>query len=172
MSEDQINKYIFTEMTEEAARAISMWRYPSPYDIYSFSDSDDERDELQNGLHFTAYCDDFGNEPCGFAAIGWSAQIQDPKLRFIYDDESYTDIAFGLRPELCGRGLGENFVCAVIDFVKSLFEDDGIRLTVDTENARAMKLYERLGFHEIHAFDTTSVDAARGRTLSMKIMVL
>ena len=165
------------EMTEEAAQAISKWKYPSPYEIYSFSESEDEIDELKNGLHFAVYPDEteineFGNEPCGFAAFGWSAQIQDNKLRCFYDDESYTDIAFGLRPELCGKGMGQDFVKAVIDFVKEIFGDDGIRLTVDTDNKRACTLYERMGFKEIHAFNTKCVDAAKGRTLSMKIMVL
>lgn len=165
------------EMTEEAARIISKWKYPFPYEIYSFSDSEDEIEELQNGLHFAVYLNEaeeacFDSEPCGFAAFGWSAQIQDNKLRCFYDDESYTDIAFGLRPDLCGMGKGQTFVKTVIDFVKDVFEDDGIRLTVDTENKRACKLYEKMGFREIHAFNTKCVDAAKGRTLSMKIMVL
>ena len=69
-------------------------------------------------------------------------------------------------------GKGQTFVKTVIDFVKDVFEDDGIRLTVDTENKRACKLYEKMGFREIHAFNTKCVDAAKGRTLSMKIMVL
>ena len=37
------------EMTEEAAQAISKWKYPSPYEIYSFSESEDEIEELGYG---------------------------------------------------------------------------------------------------------------------------
>ncbi len=164
--------YVFNEMTSEAALCISGWRYPSPYDMYSFTDCDDEREELLNGLHFAAYNKKFGSTPCGFAAIGWSAQVQDPALRFIYDDESYTDIAFGLRPDLCGMGLGRDFVMSAIYFTRSLFPDDGIRLTVDTENTRALRLYEKLGFHGIYSFKTSCVDAARGRELTMKILTM
>lgn len=161
--------YQIREMTEKAARDIASWRYDAPYEMYSFAQNEDEVDELLNGLHFAVYDKD---NLVGFAAMGWSAQIQDKKLREIYDDESYTDIAFGLRPELCGQGKGEMLVNSVIAFVKGTFEDDGIRLTVDVDNKRACKLYEKMGFKEIHAFRTKCVDASRGKTLEMKIMVL
>ena len=164
--------YTVKEMTEDAAKYIASWKYPPPYDIYSFHDNSAEYEELQNGLHFAVFSDDFGEMPCGFLAIGWSAQIQDPELREIYDDETYTDIAFGLRPELCGCGYGSRFLKSVIDFTRTLFEEEGIRLTVDSENKRACRLYEKFGCHEIHAFRTCSIDAACGRTLSMKIMIL
>lgn len=167
-----MDSYIVTEMTEEAAAVIAGWQYPPPYHIYSFQNEEAEQEELQNGLHFAVFHRSFGEEPCGFIAVGWSAQIQDPALREIYDDESYTDIAFGLRPELCGRGLGAAFVTNAVAFVRTLFEEEGIRLTVDTMNRRACRLYERLGFREIHTFATSSVDAARGQTLTMRIMIL
>lgn len=173
-----INQHDFdiAEMTSEAAEEIASWKYPKPYEIYNFSDNDYEVEELMNGLHFSVYCPKIGGRftenPCGFAAIGWSAQIQDCKLRRIYDDESYTDIAFGLHPELCGKGMGKSFVKAVIEFVKSLFDDEKIRLTVDTENKRAHKLYESIGFKSVHSFRTFSVPAANGKMLSMEIMVI
>ena len=43
---------------------------------------------------------------------------------------------------------------------------------MDADNKRACKLYENMGFKEIHAFRTKCVDASRGKTLEMKIMVL
>lgn len=164
--------YRITEMTEDAAEQIASWNYPPPFAIYSFGGDAAEREELQNGLHFAAYRAAFGESPCAFIAIGWSAQIQDPGLREIYDDESYTDIAFGLRPDLCGQGYGEGFVKCAIDFVRSLFPEDGIRLSVAAENIRACRLYEKLGFRVAHAFTTNAVDAACGRALPMKIMIL
>ena len=90
-----MKNYCIEEMTPDAALYIAKWKYPAPYEMYSFSDNDDEVEELLNGLHFAVYTDFGGDErkPCGFAAIGWSAQIQDKKLRDIYEDESYTDIA-------------------------------------------------------------------------------
>lgn len=162
--------FTMQEMTEDAAAAIAAWTYPPPYDFYSFQDTAAEREELLNGLHFAAVSEFAGETPCGFIAIGWSAQIQDrdPELRAIYNDETYTDIALGLRPDLCGRGLGESFLTCAIAFVRSLFDEDGIRLTVAAENQRACRLYERCGFREIHTFDT----AISGRKMRMKIMKL
>lgn len=161
--------YQIEEMTEEAAYDIASWQYAAPYDIYSFSNNEAEVDELLNGLHFSVY--DNGSL-VGFAAFGWSAQIQDMKVREIYEDESYTDIAFGLRPELCGQGKGELLVKSIINHIQGMFGDDGIRLTVDTNNKRACRLYEKLGFKEIHAFETDCIQTAPGRVFSMKIMVL
>lgn len=161
--------YQIEEMTEEAAYDIASWQYAAPYEIYSFSNNEAEVDELLNGLHFAVYAED---SLIGFAAFGWSAQIQDIKVREIYEDESYTDIAFGLRPELCGKGIGELFVKSIICHIKEMFGDDGIRLTVDANNKRACKLYEKLGFKEIHAFETNCIQTAPGRVFLMKIMVM
>lgn len=164
--------FTIEEMTENSAAQIASWKYPPPYELYSFGGNAAEREELLNGLHFAAYQASLGEEPCGFIALGWSAQIQDPGLRKIYDDEAYTDIAFGLRPDLCGRGYGAVFVQSAVDFTRSLFPEDGIRLTVACENKRACRLYEKLGFREIYSFETRCVEASRGRPLSMKIMIL
>ncbi len=163
-------------MSQKAAECIATWQYAPPYDIYSFSNNEAEINELLNGLHFSVYNDDFGqqftNEPCGFIAIGWSAQIQDPKLREIYDDESYTDLAFGLHPELCGKGYGATFIQAAIQFIRELFEEDAIRLTVDIKNLRAYSLYKKIGFKDFYEFETTCIDALKNESLCMKIMVL
>ena len=164
--------FTIEEMTENSAAQIASWKYPPPYEFYSFGGNAAEREELLNGLHFAAYQASLGEEPCGFIALGWSAQIQDPGLRKIYDDEAYTDIAFGLRPDLCGRGYGAIFVQSAVDFIRSLFPEDGIRLTVACENKRASRLYEKLGFREIYSFETRCVEAVQGRPLSMKIMIL
>lgn len=70
--------FTIAEMTENSAAQIASWKYPPPYEIYSFGGNAAEREELLNGLHFAVYQDSFGKEPCGFIALGWSAQIQEP----------------------------------------------------------------------------------------------
>jgi len=89
-----------------------------------------------------------GNELVGFAAFGWSAQVICPESEEMYMDESYTDIAFGLKPQLCDRGLGLKLVKCSVDYIKKLFPEDGVRLTVRKDNIRARKVYERAGFHK------------------------
>lgn len=151
-----------TEMNEAAAIDISCWTYPEGYKMYNFDGYEKERDQLFNGLHFPVYFTDSdaadkfndclsqtaNDVPCGFIAIGPAAQVYCRGSEAFYADESFTDIGLGLRPELCGlnAGLGDALVRAAINFVKAEFPDDGVRLTVAENNARAKKVYERNGF--------------------------
>ncbi len=138
-----------TEMTEELAGKISQWTYPSPYEIYNMKPTEEEIDQLMNGLHMAV---SKGEELIGFVAFGWSAQVICDASREMYEDESFTDIAFGLRPDLCGRGIGIQLVKCAVDYIKELFPDDGVRLTVRTDNIRAQKVYERAGFRPYMTF--------------------
>lgn len=140
--------FIVCDMTETYARDISNWRYPSPYENYSFAGNEAEYLDIMNGLHF-AVVNRFNNELYGFVALGPSAQIRIGNKGKIYDDESYTDIAFGLRPDLCGKGIGKYLVLAAIELAKKHFPDDGIRLTAEADNLRAVKLYTKMGFKKI-----------------------
>ncbi len=137
------------EMIEEYAEIISFWTYPEPYDIYNMKADEEEIEQLMNGLH-VAVMD--GDELVGFVAFGWSAQVICAGSKKMYEDESYTDVAFGLRPDLCGKGLGLSLVKCAIDFVKELFPEDGVRLTVRSDNERAIKVYERAGFTPLQSF--------------------
>ena len=141
--------YEIKEMTESFAKEISGWTYPAPYEIYSLKPTDEEIEQLMNGLHVAVV---EGEELIGFVAFGWSAQVVCDESEEMYEDESYTDIAFGLRPDLCDRGRGLSLVKCGIDFVKDIFSEDGVRLTVRSDNLRAIKVYERAGFVKSSAF--------------------
>ena len=43
--------FIVCDMTETYARDISNWRYPSPYENYSFAGNEAEYLDIMNGLH-------------------------------------------------------------------------------------------------------------------------
>ncbi len=139
-----------SEMTEAYAEQISKWQYPAPYTIYSMKANDEEIDQLMNGLH-GAVLNEKG-ELTGFLAFGWAAQVLGEGSAHIYEDETYSDIALGLKPELCGKGLGTELVKCAVSFIKELFPGDGVRLTVREDNARAIKVYERAGFKLSEAF--------------------
>ncbi|MGO1372397.1 MAG: GNAT family N-acetyltransferase [Senegalia sp. (in: firmicutes)] len=57
-------------------------------------------------------------------------------------------IGWGLKPELCGKGLGEKFVSACVDFAIKEYDYKGeyVHFGVAEFNKRAIKVYERLGF--------------------------
>ncbi len=59
------------------------------------------------------------------------------------------DVGIGLRPELTGRGLGESFLRAQLDYATSKWAPATFRLFVAAWNERAIRLYERLGFSEV-----------------------
>jgi ribosomal-protein-alanine N-acetyltransferase len=54
-----------------------------------------------------------------------------------------------LRPDLTGRGLGEEVVRAELDYARELWAPRTFRLFVTVWNERAIRLYERLGFREV-----------------------
>mgnify|MGYP002540289097 CR=1 FL=1 len=139
-----------TEMTEEYAEAISRWQYPAPYEIYSMKADEEEIEQLMNGLH-AAVLDEAG-ELAGFLAFGWAAQVRGEASESIYKNESFSDIALGLKPELCGKGLGFALVKCAVAFIKELFPEDGVRLTVRADNPRAIQVYRRAGFSQSETF--------------------
>ena len=55
----------------------------------------------------------------------------------------------GLRPDLTGRGLGAPYLHAQLAYAQAQWHPRTFRLYVASWNARAIKLYERLGFREV-----------------------
>lgn len=151
--------FIVTEMTEAAARVISMWKYEAPYEEYSFKGDEQELEEVLNGLHFPVYFTSqkaskdvmledshIISDPQGFIAWGPAAKLPVKLSHFIYPDKNYIDLALGLSPENCGKGLGEKFVSTAVSFIRNDWEGYKIRLSVAADNSRAIKTYEKCGF--------------------------
>ncbi len=141
------------EMTEEYARDICSWQYGDGYEMYSFDNDEADFEQAMSGLYLPVVFTSSG-ELAGFIAVGPAAQVMSRASSAIYRDESYTDMALGLRPSLCGRGkgYGEALLNCCVQFLKDEFTDDGIRLTVASENARAKKIYLRNGFKTVFEF--------------------
>lgn len=147
------NIFEIIEMTEEIAREISCWKYEGQYSIYSFDSDEEEFLQVMNGLHLPVVFRE-SRELAGFVAVGPAGQVKNKKSACIYADESFTDFALGLRPDLCGlgKGYGTALLNACIDFLKSEFPDDGLRLTVVSDNLRAKRVYEKNGFKTVFSF--------------------
>ena len=141
------NKYIIIEMNDEFAQEINTWKYESPCDIYSFDNDDADFEQITSGYYLAVL---YEEELVGFFCMGPAAQKLSEDNEGIFEDESYTDIAFGLRPDLTGKGIGKKFVGACINKAKRLFPEDGVRLCVMNDNDRARKLYLQLGFCDIY----------------------
>jgi [ribosomal protein S18]-alanine N-acetyltransferase len=79
----------------------------------------------------------------------YCAVLQDGELAgffsFEQDGETIT-IGLGLKPELIGKGTGQDFVQAGLEFAKQKYRPSRFLLSVATFNKRAIRLYTHLGF--------------------------
>lgn len=130
------------QMTKPFALDISTWIYNEPYAIYSFQNNDETIAELISGEYYTYV--DSQNRLMGYFCFGRSAQIP------IENPEAYTydalDMGLGMKPSLCGKGLGLSFLNDGIAFAEKNFKPKQYRLTVASFNKRAIHLYEKAGF--------------------------
>ena len=138
----------FLPMAEAYAREIAAWRYPEPYAVYNLPPQAGLSEWL-NGEYFV-HLDALGH-PEGFICFRQSARIQ------AIEPDAYTgnmlDIGLGLRPELCGKGLGAPFLLDALQFARLRFGASHFRLSAACFNIRALRAYERAGFRlkrEIH----------------------
>jgi ribosomal-protein-alanine N-acetyltransferase len=127
--------YLFRQMDDADAREISGWRYEPPYDFYDLTADPADLAELldaecRRGVYFSVLGEE--DRPVGF-------------FRFEKKDET-VDVGLGLRPDLTGRGLGAEFVLAGLAFAREWFSPQRFTPSVATFNARAIDVYERVGF--------------------------
>lgn len=137
-------EYIIRAMTRVTASKIVNWHYEAPYGDYNLDGDMEEAEAMLDHYHFSVHDQDL--ELLGFYCFGASAQVPSGRLRGFYMGRRILDIGLGLRPDLTGKGLGPGFVRAGLDFGIRKWQPRAIRLTVAVENARAIKVYQRLGF--------------------------
>lgn len=133
--------WIFVPMTAGAAKGIAQWRYEPPYDFYNWpSESDPAAMVIEDAF----VCLDTLGEPAGTFSFGPDGQI--PTVEKEPYEPGFLDIGLRLRPDLCGKGLGEAYVKAGLEFGKARFGSERFRLSVAAFNQRAVKVYKKCGF--------------------------
>lgn len=142
------------KMNFDEANKISKWIYQEPYSVYSNDGSDDCINEFLEGEYFSAIDQEDGL--LGYYCFGESAQVSAGRQFGVYDDNSIIDIGLGMRPDLCGRGLGFDFFSYGLEFAMSELNVRCFRLTVADFNKRAIKLYEKIGFKKVNHFKRIS----------------
>ena len=131
----------FTPMTAEAAQAIALWQYEPPYDFYNWPASHDPANMV---IPHAFVCFDPSGRPAGTFSFGPDGQI--PTMEESPYKPGFLDIGLRLRPDLCGKGLGQGFVLAGLAFGRREYGAERFRLSVAAFNRRAIKTYEKCGF--------------------------
>jgi ribosomal-protein-alanine N-acetyltransferase len=113
---------------EQDFAELSEWRYEIPYDFY-----DGDVDPVLNAERYFVARDE-----------------DDELIGFYYFEPRGDELEYGLglRPGLVGRGHGLEFVRVGLEFGRSLYAPHRVVLNVAAFNVRAIKVYERAGFHE------------------------
>jgi ribosomal protein S18 acetylase RimI-like enzyme len=145
-------QYQISAMDERAAAEIINWHYDPPYTVYNLNGDESEIESMLDGYHFAVRTAREGL--VGFVCFGIDAQVPGGRARGLYGGKRVLDIGLGLRPDLTGKGLGQGFVQAGIDFAIAKWRPTAMRLTVLSNNQRAIITYERLGFHTTDSFTT------------------
>ena len=129
---------MLVEFTELYAKEICDWKYDGEYSIYNYPEWDKAFDEKwaitieeKRKKEFSAVVDDYNNL-CGY-------------IRLQKKDE-YILIGVGLKPSLCGQGLGNTIMKIVKQQCRELYPNKKIALEVRSFNERAIKCYKRAGF--------------------------
>ncbi len=145
--------FSFQKIDLEVARQIVAWEYPSPYHAYNLHGSALAVARFIDGPYFAVFSQE---ELMGFFCYGEASQLASHRKHGLYQVKGYLDVGLGMNPALCGRGLGASFLRSGLTFARQRDWQGGFRLTVASNNVRAYKVYNRLGFTEIGriAWDT------------------
>ena len=128
-------------MTNEIAKAISLWKYEGAYSFYDHNENNVSG--YMDGAHFA--CMDASGSLVGYCCFGVEARI--PAIEENVYDEGYTDIGLGLKPDSCGKGNGLAFLNNGLVYAKNHYGTTQFRLSVATFNERAITVYKRAGFY-------------------------
>ena len=151
-------RFTLKPITRGDAQAISRWRYGEPYSIYD-GDPKSADSLLEPRFHYHSVYDEH-DELAGYFCFGEDARVPAGRRLGVYEEPAL-DIGLGMRPDLAGLGLGEEFVRAGLRFAKETYSPSAFRMTVAVFNRRAIRVYERVGFENVETFGATTPDGGR-----------
>lgn len=126
------------------AAEISRWRYEGEYAFYTPAMPVEAVSPEQRTEEGEFAWIDRNGALLGHVSYGADGRI--PTAEGYVYGEDHLDMGLGLRPDLCGRGLGEEFVKLCLAFARETYGAGRFRLSVAAFNARAIKVYKRVGF--------------------------
>lgn len=141
--------FMFKTLDETAAHTITQWRYPGQYAIYNLPYPPDPAEMTYlldpENRYFGLF--DPSDQLVAFCSFGADAQVPGGDYR-----APALDIGMGVRPDLTGRGRGTTFAAAVLHFAQHTWATRTHRVTIAAFNARAKRVWIRIGFWKIERF--------------------
>lgn len=136
----------FQPLSQGSALVIAnQWKYDGVYSFYDMTaDLEDYEEFIDEDLRNTNdhYQAMVNGELAGFFCV-----VQDgPAI----------EIGLGLRPDLCGKGVGTEFVDQMISLIDAHYQFDKLAVRVAAFNQRAAKVYRRCGFRDVKVIQQNS----------------
>lgn len=125
-------------MILEHVKEIAKWQYDGSYAVYNAP----QREAPLDGMAFVWL--DSDGRIAGHFSLGQDGRIPTAE-NFEYTSD-HLDIGLGLRPDLCGKGLGSSFVSMCMEYGRRAYGQNKFRLSVAAFNQRAVKVYKEVGF--------------------------
>lgn len=128
-------------MDANCACAIACWNYEG---INAFYDMEQDAQDLEELLDPRSWVDQYyavmdeRGDLAGFFCIEHKQEV--------------VVIGLGLRPDLTGKGWGQTFCAAGLEFAMKKCSPRAFKLTVATFNKRAISVYRKLGFKDNAVF--------------------
>jgi [ribosomal protein S18]-alanine N-acetyltransferase len=113
--------------------AIASWRYPDRYATY---DVDDPATLATDHWAVTE-----AGELIGYCCFGGPARVGGA-----VEAPGALDVGYGLAPNRMGRGMGDRFVTAILEFAREYYAPERFRVHILEWNERSRKVAERQGF--------------------------
>lgn len=121
--------------TEEEKILITEWKYEGEYSVYNAEPYEKQKKKgfgfanPQN--HFYSFYDE--KKLIGFINL--------------YEEETEVFFGIGVKPEECGKGYGSQMTETACKISRGFFPGKPLYLEVRTWNRRAVRCYEKAGFH-------------------------
>lgn len=132
------------QMSKNLAKEITSWKYEDECGIYNLPSWE------QMKINNYALCDDTLRKELYNAYLNSNDEL----IGFTRIDNFPTDIVIGIgvKPNKCGKGIGEEILKMTIDMCKMKYGDKPIKLQVATWNQRAINCYRNVGFTSIKTY--------------------
>ena len=136
----------FQRLSQNNALIIAnRWKYDGAYSFYDMTaDLEDYEEFIDEGLR---NANDHYQAMSNGGLAGFFCVVQDGPV---------IEIGLGLRPDLCGNGVGKGFVDQVVSFIGTHYQFDKLVMHVAAFNQRAVKVYRRCGFRDVNVIQQSS----------------